>query len=78
MVKIYSKNKYLIIDDGINELYHPSIHVLVRKNGDVYDIFLLEPSPAKKILKTYSLNEIVDEDNNPYTEESWIEFYTDL
>ena len=82
MYKIYRRNNYLIIDNGvdISEKYLAK-DIIVQEIIDdtTYEIYGILPklgNGVNQLLHSVSIPNIVKEDNAPYTSVEWVDFYT--
>ena len=82
MYKIYRKNNYLIIDNGINtpEKYLAKDIVVQEIVDDItYEIYGILPklgNGVNQLLHSVSIPNIIKEDDSPYTSVDWVNFYT--
>ena len=82
MYKIYRRNNYLIIDDGIDisEKYLAKDILVQEIVEDVsYEIFGILPklgNSNNQLLHSISIPNIIKEDDSPYTTNEWVDFYT--
>ena len=82
MYKIYRRNNYLIIDDGVSTPKgYLAKDVLIQEiiNDSVYEIFGIIPrfgNFTNQLLHNVSIPDILKEDGSPYTPTEWVDFYT--
>ena len=82
MYKIYRKNNYLIINDGVNisEKYLAKDVLVQEIVEDIsYEIFGILPklgNSSNQLLHSISIQNIIKEDDSPYTATEWVDFYT--
>ena len=82
MYKIYRKNNYLIINDGVNisEKYLAKDVLVQEIVEDIsYEIFGILPklgNSSNQLLHSISIPNIIKEDDSPYTATEWVDFYT--
>ena len=82
MYKIYRKNNYLIIDNGvdISEKYLAKDIVVQEITDDItYEIYGILPklgNGVNQLLHSVSIPNIIKEDDSPYTSVEWVDFYT--
>lgn len=82
MYKIYRKNNYLIINNGVNisEKYLAKDILVQEIVEDIsYEIFGILPKLGNfnnQLLHSISIPNIIKEDDSPYTATEWIDFYT--
>ena len=82
MYKIYRRNNYLIIDDGINNPEgYLAKDVLVQEliPNILYEIYGILPKLGNKsnqLLHSVSIPNILKENDIPYTDVEWVDFYT--
>ena len=82
MYKIYRKNNYLIIDNGIdNPEGYLAKDILVQEIvvNTIYEMYGVLPklgNTSNQLLHSVSIPNILKEDNSPYTASEWMDFYT--
>ena len=82
MYKIYRKNNYLIIDNGIdNPEGYLAKDILVQEIvvDTIYEMYGVLPklgNTSNQLLHSVSIPNILKEDNSPYTASEWMDFYT--
>ena len=82
MYKIYRKNNYLIIDNGIdNPEGYLAKDILVQEIvvDTIYEMYGVLPklgNTSNQLLHSVSIPNILKEDNSPYTASEWVDFYT--
>lgn len=82
MYKIYKKNNYIIIDDGIvNPEEYLIKDILVQEiiENNLYEIYGILPrfgNSTNQLLYSVSIPNILKENGIPYTASEWIDFYT--
>lgn len=84
MYKIYRRNNYLIIDDGVSiPKGYLSKDILVQEivENVSYEIFGILPKLGNftnQLLHKVSIPNILKESGTPYSESEWIDFYTNM
>ena len=82
MYKIYRRNNYLIIDDGVSiPKGYLAKDVLIQEiiSDSVYEIFGIIPrfgNFTNQLLHNVIIPDILKEDGSPYTPTEWVDFYT--
>ena len=82
MYKIYRKNNYLIIDNGVdNPEGYLAKDILVQEIvvDTIYEMYGVLPklgNTSNQLLHSVSIPNILKEDNSPYTASEWMDFYT--
>ena len=82
MYKIYRRNNYLIIDDGVSiPKGYLAKDILIQEiiNDSVYEIFGIIPrfgNFTNQLLHNVIIPDILKEDGSPYTPTEWVDFYT--
>ena len=82
MYKIYRRNNYLIIDDGVSiPKGYLAKDVLIQEiiSDSVYEIFGIMPrfgNFTNQLLHNVIIPDILKEDGSPYTPTEWVDFYT--
>ena len=82
MYKIYRKNNYLIIDDGVSiPKGYLANDILIQEiiSDSVYEIFGIIPrfgNFTNQLLHNVIIPDILKEDGSPYTPTEWVDFYT--
>ena len=82
MYKIYKKNNYLIIDDGVSiPKGYLAKDILIQEiiSDSVYEIFGTIPrfgNFTNQLLHNVIIPDILKEDGSPYTPTEWVDFYT--
>ena len=82
MYKIYRRNNYLIIDDGVSiPKGYLAKDILIQEiiSDSVYEIFGIIPrfgNFTNQLLHNVIIPDILKEDGSPYTPTEWVDFYT--
>ena len=82
MYKIYRRNNYLIIDDGVSiPKGYLANDILIQEiiSDSVYEIFGIIPrfgNFTNQLLHNVIIPDILKEDGSPYTPTEWVDFYT--
>ena len=82
MYKIYRRNNYLIIDDGVSiPKGYLAKDILIQEiiSDSVYEIFGIMPrfgNFTNQLLHNVIIPDILKEDGSPYTPTEWVDFYT--
>jgi len=76
MARIYIKNNYFFVDYEGRQYENPAKDVRVHRLSSTSDDFSFENLNGWERTMSINISEIEDIDGNPYTLESWVDFYT--
>ena len=81
MYKIYKKNNYIIINDGVSTEEYLTKDIFVREvvvnvSYEIYGTLPRFGNVSTQLLYTISIPDILKENDSPYSANEWIDFYT--